>query len=154
VDGVNYTFDANGNLLNDGTNTYTYDSANRLTMVNGSVPFEDPSSTVEYAYRVLGDGHDQINFYAVHKYPFARCLGDFLRPISKLPPYCFLLRNSENFSLHKFMNEGIIAFLEKATPSRGGGAKSWVCFITDRQAAEVFLFGGRSFDLSRRCHLR
>ncbi|HRJ57435.1 MAG TPA: carboxypeptidase regulatory-like domain-containing protein [Anaerolineales bacterium] len=30
VDGVNYTFDANGNLLDDGMNTYEYDSANRL----------------------------------------------------------------------------------------------------------------------------
>ena len=30
VDGVNYTFDDNGNLLNDGVNAYVYDSANRL----------------------------------------------------------------------------------------------------------------------------
>ncbi len=49
VDGVAYTFDANGNLLNDGTNTYTYDSANRLTSVLG------PSSSSQYIYSGLGD---------------------------------------------------------------------------------------------------
>jgi YD repeat-containing protein len=35
VDGVDYTWDANGNLLNDGENAYAYDSANRLTAVSG-----------------------------------------------------------------------------------------------------------------------
>jgi YD repeat-containing protein len=49
VDGIAYTFDANGNLLNDGVNTYTYDSANRLTSVSG------PSSVVSYSYNGLGD---------------------------------------------------------------------------------------------------
>ncbi len=34
VNGVNYTFDDNGNLLSDGANTYVYDSANRLVSVN------------------------------------------------------------------------------------------------------------------------
>jgi YD repeat-containing protein len=33
VNGVSYTWDNNGNLLNDGANTYAYDSANRLTSV-------------------------------------------------------------------------------------------------------------------------
>jgi hypothetical protein len=33
--GVNYTFDANGNLLSDEQNTHVYDSANRLTSVSG-----------------------------------------------------------------------------------------------------------------------
>jgi len=33
VNGVTYTFDANGNLRNDGVNAYTYDSANRLTSI-------------------------------------------------------------------------------------------------------------------------
>ncbi len=40
---------ASGNLLSDGMNTYTYDSANRLTTVHG------PSSTVRFAYNGLGD---------------------------------------------------------------------------------------------------
>ena len=35
MDGISYTYDNNGNLLNDGVNTYTYDSANRLATVNG-----------------------------------------------------------------------------------------------------------------------
>ncbi len=47
--GQAYTWDANGNLLNDGVNTYTYDAANRLSTLNG------PSSTVSYAYNGLGD---------------------------------------------------------------------------------------------------
>ena len=38
VGGVNYTFDANGNLLSDGVNIYAYDSANRLITVNGQEP--------------------------------------------------------------------------------------------------------------------
>ena len=49
VDGVTYTFDDNGNLLNDGVNTYTYDSANRLTaMTSGQV-------AMSYVYNGLGD---------------------------------------------------------------------------------------------------
>jgi hypothetical protein len=46
VDGVNYAWDANGNLLNDGANTYAYDSANRLISFN---------NTESYAYNGLGD---------------------------------------------------------------------------------------------------
>ena len=37
VDGVAYTWDDNGNLLNDGVNTYSYDSANRLLSVADGV---------------------------------------------------------------------------------------------------------------------
>ncbi len=54
VDGVNYTWDSNGNLLNDGANTYTYDSANRLITVNG---------TTSYAYNGLGDRLTQNNVH-------------------------------------------------------------------------------------------
>jgi RHS repeat-associated protein len=46
VDGVPYVYDDNGNLLNDGVNEYTYDSANRLTSDNG---------TGSYTYNGLGD---------------------------------------------------------------------------------------------------
>ncbi|MBM3125580.1 MAG: hypothetical protein FJZ87_11015 [Chloroflexi bacterium] len=64
VNGTNYSFDATGNasassarrLLNDGTSTYTYDSAreasrrgNRLISVLG------PQSSVQYSYNGLGD---------------------------------------------------------------------------------------------------
>jgi YD repeat-containing protein len=41
--------DANGNLLSDGTNTYSYDSANRLISVTNAIT----AST--YAYHGLGD---------------------------------------------------------------------------------------------------
>ena len=46
VDGVNYAFDDNGNLLSDGVNTYVYDSANRLISVN---------NTQTYTYNGIGD---------------------------------------------------------------------------------------------------
>jgi RHS repeat-associated protein len=59
VNGVDYTWDANGNLLNDGANTYTYDSANRLTSVNG---------TGSYAYNGLGDRLQQTMNGAVTNY--------------------------------------------------------------------------------------
>lgn len=45
VNSTTYTWDANGNLLNDGATTYTYDSANRLTSANGTT----------YTYNGLGD---------------------------------------------------------------------------------------------------
>ena len=49
VNGVTYTWDDNGNLLNDGVNTYTYDSANRLkTIVN-------QQSSIVNQYNGLGD---------------------------------------------------------------------------------------------------
>ncbi len=48
VGGVTYKYDANGNLLFDGTNTYTYNSLNELTSVSG------PSGTTSYTYNSLG----------------------------------------------------------------------------------------------------
>jgi RHS repeat-associated protein len=47
--GVTYTWDANGNLLNDGASTYAYDSANRLVAVSGQ------GSAYSFAYNGLGD---------------------------------------------------------------------------------------------------
>jgi len=49
VNGVNYTWDNNGNLLNDGVNTYAYDSANRLTSMSNQ------STASSYQYNGLGD---------------------------------------------------------------------------------------------------
>ncbi|MCK5793082.1 MAG: hypothetical protein KAH12_00130, partial [Anaerolineales bacterium] len=49
MDGVNYTWDNNGNLLTDGTSVYTYNYANMLAGVNqGGVDYT-------YAYNGLGD---------------------------------------------------------------------------------------------------
>ena len=48
VGGVACKYDANGNLLYDGTNTYTYNSLNELTSVTG------PSGTTTYTYNALG----------------------------------------------------------------------------------------------------
>jgi RHS repeat-associated protein len=49
VNGVVYTWDNNGNLLNDGLRSYTYDHANRLTQVaNGTL-------TTEFTYNGVGD---------------------------------------------------------------------------------------------------
>ncbi len=49
VNGVAYTWDANGNLLSDGAATYTYDDANRLASVSNA------QGMVQYAYNGLGD---------------------------------------------------------------------------------------------------
>ena len=49
VNGVSYTWDNNGNLLNDGVSTYTYNHANRLTSVTTG------GTTYTYAYNGLGD---------------------------------------------------------------------------------------------------
>ena len=49
VNGSTYSYDANGNLLNDGTNNYTYDAANRLTSVT------DGTTTSTYLYDGTGN---------------------------------------------------------------------------------------------------
>jgi len=41
------TYDANGNLTNDGTNTYTFDARNRLTAISGGV-------SASFSYDALG----------------------------------------------------------------------------------------------------
>jgi len=46
---VYYDWDNNGNLLNDGVNAYTYDSANRLKSLS------NPSAVTSYAYNGLND---------------------------------------------------------------------------------------------------
>jgi YD repeat-containing protein len=49
LNGVTYTWENNGNLLNDGTNIYTYDSANRLIAVSNQ------QSAISYSYNGLND---------------------------------------------------------------------------------------------------
>jgi hypothetical protein len=49
VDSVPYTWDNNGNLLNDGVNNYTYDAANQLTAMSG------PFGSSTFAYNGMGD---------------------------------------------------------------------------------------------------
>lgn len=48
VGGVSYTYDPNGNIANDGRNTYEYDAENRLVKVN------TPTEMIEYTYDALG----------------------------------------------------------------------------------------------------
>jgi RHS repeat-associated protein len=48
VGGVADTYDADGNLTSDGTNTYTYNSLNQLIGISG------PSGTTTYTYNALG----------------------------------------------------------------------------------------------------
>ena len=52
--GVAFTWDNNGNLLNDGLNTYSYDLANRLIGISG------PQSAISFAYDGLGNRYQQI----------------------------------------------------------------------------------------------
>ncbi len=49
MDGQTYTWDNNGNLLNDGTRTFTYDQANRATQIISG------TNTYAFAYNGLGD---------------------------------------------------------------------------------------------------
>jgi RHS repeat-associated protein len=49
VNGQAYQWDANGNLLSDGTSTYAYDAANRLTSLTQG------ANTYGFAYNGLGD---------------------------------------------------------------------------------------------------
>jgi RHS repeat-associated protein len=55
VNGVTYTWDNNGNLLNDGVNTYTYNAANQLKTLTG------PSVNASYAYNGMGDRLQQVH---------------------------------------------------------------------------------------------
>jgi len=51
---VVYTWDNSGNLTGDGTNTYAYDSANRLkTLTQGA-------NTYTFGYNGLGDRFKQV----------------------------------------------------------------------------------------------
>jgi YD repeat-containing protein len=52
VGSVAYTYDADGNLTSDGTNTYSYNSLNQLISVAWT------SSTTTYAYNALGQEVD------------------------------------------------------------------------------------------------
>lgn len=53
VGGMPFTWDDNGNLINDGVSTYTYDFANRLTGVNGLW------SSFTFGYDGLGNRYQQ-----------------------------------------------------------------------------------------------
>jgi YD repeat-containing protein len=55
VNGTAYTWDNNGNLLNDGTNEYAYDAANRLISVNNT----QTSTLSTFTYNGLGDRASQ-----------------------------------------------------------------------------------------------
>ena len=54
VNGVSFTWDAAGNLLNDGVRTYTYDGANRLTTLSGA------GLSQSFAYNGNGDRVSQV----------------------------------------------------------------------------------------------
>lgn len=54
VDGQSYSWDNNGNLLNDGVRSYVYDSANRLTSVTQG------GTTTQFTYNGNGDRMAQI----------------------------------------------------------------------------------------------
>ena len=51
VNGTNYSYDKNGNLIDDGTNLYTYDAYNRLIKVAKKT---NPSQAAYYSYDATG----------------------------------------------------------------------------------------------------
>jgi RHS repeat-associated protein len=62
VDTMPYTWDANGNLLNDGTSTYAYNHANRLTGVTRG------AESYAFTYNGLGDRLSQTANGAITQY--------------------------------------------------------------------------------------
>ncbi len=62
VGGVAQTYDGNGNLISDGTNTYSYDTLNRLISVT------TPSGTTTYSYDALGNRLSSISKSGVTQY--------------------------------------------------------------------------------------
>src|SRR2546425_349207 len=66
--GANLTYDANGNLTNDGTNTYTWNARNQLVSISGGVAASfqyDPfgrrvSKTIGGTTQYLYDGANPI----------------------------------------------------------------------------------------------
>jgi RHS repeat-associated protein len=64
VGGATYTWDNNGNLLNDGVSTYRYDTANRLVQV------QPAGSMVTYSYGYNGLGDRLSQAYADRSEPF------------------------------------------------------------------------------------
>ena len=58
VNGVVYTWDNNGNLLNDGLRTYSYDHANRLVLseVEGLTQVVSGTLTTGFTYPSTGSG--------------------------------------------------------------------------------------------------
>ena len=63
VNGMSYTWDANGNLLADGTSIYSYDHANRLVGVTQG------SDVYGFAYLVTGDRIGQTANGVTMTYP-------------------------------------------------------------------------------------
>ena len=62
VGGVAQTYDADGNLLSDGTNTYTYDVLDRLISVTSA------AGTTTYTYDALGNRSSSTTGGQVTKY--------------------------------------------------------------------------------------
>lgn len=73
VGGADFSWDANGNLINDGVNTYAYDVENRLTR------FDSPDETIQYTYddagRLItrGDGTETVTYV----YDFDRIIAEY-----------------------------------------------------------------------------
>lgn len=76
MDGLSYTYDANGNLLDDCANTYGYDYANRIVYYNGTTSYShnglgecigsvSKTVTLRHLLLCLNDAlHSLIGFYA------------------------------------------------------------------------------------------
>ncbi len=64
VNGQSYTYDNNGNLLNDGLRTYAYDAANRLISATQGV------TTTQFSYNGDGDRVSQTINGVITRYAF------------------------------------------------------------------------------------
>ena len=61
VGGVAYQWDANGNLLNDGTTTYSFNAANQLIGLTAPAGTSGSARNIIYKYTGLGDRLQQIS---------------------------------------------------------------------------------------------
>ncbi len=73
INGTNYQYDLNGNLISDGRQTYTYDAENRLLSVT------NPDTTVQYHYNALGyrDAQEKNGVRTVFYYGINHVLEEF-----------------------------------------------------------------------------
>ncbi|MFC1524959.1 RHS repeat-associated core domain-containing protein [Planctomycetota bacterium] len=168
IDGQTLDYDDNGNLIDDGINTYVYDYANRLLSV---IRKSDSKVLGEYKYDALGrrfykkgwDGSQYIETYFY--YDGVRCIEERNASDTMIAQYVFgngidevltMDRNSETYYYH----ENSLGSIYAVTTGTGGVAERYsydaygnVTFMdanynTIPQSAigNDYLFTGRRYD--------
>lgn len=161
VGGTPFAYDANGNLLSDGTNTYAYDYENRLVQV------VTPSGTVEYSYDAWGrklsrsDGSSTVRYV----YDGDRVIMERNGSGAVLAKYVYgvgldeALRMDRGAGTHYFLHDALGSVVN-ATDGSGAKVESYGydvygrATIKNKSGATIeksaignpYLFTGRDFD--------